>query len=110
MSRKELDEIGTLQSLATEQPNPFSAGLDTKSALDIARSINVEDKKVAAAVEPALPQIARAIDWIAEALSAGGRLIYVGAGTSARIAALDAVECPPTYNTSPGTVQFVVAG
>lgn len=110
MSRKELDEIGTLQSLATEQPNPFSAGLDTKSALDIARIINLEDKKVAAAVEPALPQIARAIDWIAEALSAGGRLIYVGAGTSARIAALDAVECPPTYNTSPGTVQFVVAG
>ncbi|MBV9573156.1 MAG: N-acetylmuramic acid 6-phosphate etherase [Acidobacteriales bacterium] len=110
MRRKELDEIRTLRSLATEQPNPFSAGLEGKSALDIARVINREDQKVAVAVESALPQIARAIDWIAEALSTGGRLIYVGAGTSARIAALDAVECPPTYNTDPRTVQFVVAG
>src|SRR5215471_19071741 len=110
MSRKALDEIRILESLATEQPNPFSAGLDTKSSLEIARTINLEDQKVACAVEPALPQIALAIDWIAQALSRGGRLIYVGAGTSARIAALDAVECPPTYNTSPSTVQFVVAG
>ena len=110
MSRKELDKIRILESLATEQPNPLSAELDTESAFDIARTINSEDKKVASAVEPALPQIARAIDWIAEALSSGGRLIYVGAGTSARIAALDAVECPPTYNTDPRTVQFLVAG
>jgi N-acetylmuramic acid 6-phosphate etherase len=110
MSRKELDEIRMLESLATEQPNLSSAELDTKSAFDIARILNSEDKKVASAVERALPQIARAIDWIAEALSCGGRLIYVGAGTSARIAALDAVECPPTYNTDPKTVQFLVAG
>jgi N-acetylmuramic acid 6-phosphate etherase len=110
MSRKELDEIRMLESLATEQSNLFSAELDTKSAFDIARILNSEDKKVASAVERALPQIARAIDWIAEALSCGGRLIYVGAGTSARIAALDAVECPPTYNTDPKTVQFLVAG
>ncbi|MBV9181434.1 MAG: N-acetylmuramic acid 6-phosphate etherase [Acidobacteria bacterium] len=110
MPPKQLDEIRILQSLATEQPNPLSAGLDKKSALNIARIINGEDQKVAVAVKAALPQIARAIEWIAEALSAGGRLIYVGAGTSARIAVLDAVECPPTFNTRPGAVQFVVAG
>ncbi len=72
--------------------------------------INTEDAKVAAAVKSALPQIARAIDVIATALKRGGRLIYVGAGTSGRIAALDAAECPPTFNTDPKTVQFVIAG
>jgi N-acetylmuramic acid 6-phosphate etherase len=65
---------------------------------------------VAGAIQNALPQIAHAIDAIAEAISAGGRLIYVGAGTSGRIAALDAAECPPTFNTDPKTVQFVIAG
>lgn len=87
-----------------------SAALDTKSALEIARLINREDAKVAAAVEQALPQIAKAIDAIAEAVGNGGRLIYVGAGTSGRIGALDASECPPTFNTDPATVQFVIAG
>ena len=110
MRRKDFAEIETLESLPTEQANPFARDLDEKSALEIARIINHEDQKVAVALEPVLPQVARAIDWITEALASGGRLIYVGAGTSARIAALDAVECPPTYNTRPGTVQFVVAG
>jgi N-acetylmuramic acid 6-phosphate etherase len=87
-----------------------SSGLDTLSALEIARVINHEDKKVATAVERALPQIARAIDAIADAIRAGGRLIYVGAGTSGRLAALDAAECPPTFNTDPRTVQYVIAG
>lgn len=87
-----------------------SAALDTKSALEIARLINREDAKVAAAVEQALPQIAKAMDAIAEAVGNGGRLIYVGAGTSGRIGALDASECPPTFNTDPATVQFVIAG
>lgn len=96
--------------LSTEKPNPASRRLDLKSSLEIARSINAEDAKVAAAVKRALPQIARAIDLIAEALKGGGRLIYVGAGTSGRIAALDAAECPPTFNTDPKTVQFVIAG
>ncbi|HET6936866.1 MAG TPA: N-acetylmuramic acid 6-phosphate etherase [Candidatus Angelobacter sp.] len=87
-----------------------SAALDTKSALEIARLINREDAKVAAAVEQALPQIAKAMDAIAEAVGNGGRLIYVGAGTSGRIGALDASECPPTFKTDPARVQFVIAG
>jgi N-acetylmuramic acid 6-phosphate etherase len=102
--------ISQLDQLATEQPNPASANLDTKSSLEIARIISSEDAKIAAAVERALPQIAQAIDWIAEALASGGRLIYVGTGTSGRIAALDAAECPPTFGTDPKMVQFVLAG
>lgn len=100
----------SLSQLSTEQMNLASANLDTKSALQIARIINAEDAKVAAAVKRALPQIASAIDLIAAALKRSGRLIYVGAGTSGRIAALDAAECPPTFNTNPKTVQFVIAG
>jgi len=100
----------TLSGLATEQPNPASADLDRKSALQIARVINAEDTKVAAAVKQALPKIAAAIDLIADSLRKGGRLIYVGTGTSGRIAALDAVECPPTFGTDPRTVQFIIAG
>jgi N-acetylmuramic acid 6-phosphate etherase len=99
-----------LHRLATERTNAASRQLDTKSSLEIARIINKEDAKVAAAVRRGLPQIAKAIDFIAAALERGGRLIYVGAGTSGRIAALDAVECPPTFNTDPKTVQFVIAG
>jgi N-acetylmuramic acid 6-phosphate etherase len=99
-----------LPSLTTEQQNSASQALDTKSALEIAAIINSEDAKVAAAVQQALPQIADAIDAIASALSRGGRLIYIGAGTSGRIAALDAVECPPTFSTDPKMVQFVIAG
>jgi N-acetylmuramic acid 6-phosphate etherase len=99
-----------LSQLATEQANPAARELDTKPALEIARIINAEDAKVAAAVEHVLPQIATAIDWAAHALRSGGRLIYVGAGTSGRIAALDAAECPPTFNTDPKMVQFVIAG
>jgi len=99
-----------ISQLSTEHPNRAAADLDLKSALEIARTINAEDAKVAAAVKRALPQIARAIDLIAAALKRGGRLIYVGAGTSGRIAALDAAECPPTFNTHPKTVQFVIAG
>lgn len=100
----------TIGDLGTEQQNRASAALDTLSALEIARVINQEDKKVAAAVERALPQIARAIDAIAAAIGNGGRLIYAGAGTSGRLAALDAAECPPTFNTDPKTVQYVIAG
>jgi N-acetylmuramic acid 6-phosphate etherase len=99
-----------LSGLATEQPNRASADLDLKSALEVARIINAEDAKVADAVQRALPQIARAIDLIANALRRGGRLIYVGAGTSGRIAALDAAEVPPTFNADPEAVQFVIAG
>ncbi len=100
----------SLSRLSTEQLNPASRNLDLKNSLDIARVINTEDAKASAAVKRALPQIARAIDLITSALKRGGRLIYVGAGTSGRIAALDASECPPTFNTNPKTVQFVIAG
>ncbi len=100
----------SLREVRTEARNPASADLDTRTALEIARIINAEDAKVAAAVEKALPRIALAIDAVAEAISGGGRLIYVGAGTSGRIAALDAAECPPTFHTDPETVQFVIAG
>ncbi len=100
----------SLNDLGTERQNVESAALDTLPALEIARIINRQDRKVALAVAQALPQIALAIDAIAEAIGAGGRLIYVGAGTSGRIAALDASECPPTFSTDPRTVQFVIAG
>jgi N-acetylmuramic acid 6-phosphate etherase len=98
------------RSLRTEQSNAASVDLDRKTSLEIARIINREDAKVAPAVKRALPQIAQAIDLIAAALSHGGRLIYVGTGTSGRIAALDAAECPPTFDTDPKLVQFVIAG
>jgi N-acetylmuramic acid 6-phosphate etherase len=99
-----------IAELGTERRNVASEELDTKSALRIAHIINKEDKKVAVAVEKALPQIALAIDAVAEAIAKGGRLLYVGAGTSGRIAALDASECPPTFNTDPKTIQYLIAG
>ena len=102
--------ITELQELMTESRNEASEGFDTKSALEIARIINHEDMKVANAVKKALPEIAQVIDTVARCLRDGGRLIYVGAGSSGRIAALDASECPPTYSTSPQTVQYVMAG
>lgn len=96
--------------LTTETANAASEGLDTKSALEIARIINHEDAKIAAAVKKALPEIAIVIDTVARSLRDGGRLIYVGAGSSGRIASLDASECPPTYSTSPSQVQYIMAG
>ena len=99
-----------LSRLTTEQTNLASTDLDMKSALEVVRVINAEDAKVVDAVQRALPQIARAVGLIANALQRGGRLIYVGAGTSGRIAALDAAECPPTFNVDPRTVQFIMAG
>jgi len=108
--RKSKKAPAKLSHLPTEQPNTAAQNLDLKSSLEIARIINAEEAKVAATVKPALPQIARGIDLIAKALKKGGRLIYVGAGTSGRLAALDASECPPTFNTDPRTVQFVIAG
>jgi N-acetylmuramic acid 6-phosphate etherase len=97
-----------LRRLRTEQPNQAANNLDQKSSLEIATIINAEDATVALAVTRALSQIARAIDQVTTALRRGGRLIYVGAGTSGRIAALDAVEILPTFNT--GSVRFIIAG
>ncbi len=99
-----------LHDITTENTNVASEGFDTKSALDIARIINHDDGKVAAAVKRALPEIAVVIDIVARSLRDGGRLIYVGAGSSGRIAALDASECPPSYSTSPSQVQYIMAG
>ncbi len=104
------DQASLLQHLMTESQNEASQGFDTKSALEIARIINHEDAKIAAAVKKAIPEIAQVIDQVARSLRDGGRLIYIGAGSSGRIAALDASECPPTYSTAPGQVQYIMAG
>ncbi len=94
----------------SELRNPASKNLDRLSAVQIVRLMNREDRKVADAVGRALPAIARAVDAIVKAIRAGGRLIYVGAGSSGRIAVLDAAECPPTFGTSPKLVQAFIAG
>jgi len=94
----------------TEQRNPRTRGLDAKSTLDILRAIHREDSMVAQAVVRAIPAIAKAVDAIAQALQRGGRLFYVGAGTSGRLAALDAAEIPPTFGTPARMVQAVIAG
>jgi N-acetylmuramic acid 6-phosphate etherase len=104
------DQATLLQQLTTESQNEASQGFDTKSALEIARIINHEDAKIAGAVRKALPEIAQVIDQVARSLRDGGRLIYIGAGSSGRIAALDSSECPPTYSTAPGQVQYIMAG
>jgi N-acetylmuramic acid 6-phosphate etherase len=106
----EKDQASLLQELTTESQNEASQGFDTKSALEIARIINHEDAKIAGAVKKALPEIAQVIDQVTRSFREGGRLIYIGAGSSGRIAALDASECPPTYSTVPGQVQYIMAG
>jgi len=102
--------MSRLPSRATEQRNPRTRGLDSKSTLDILRAIHREDATVAHAVARALPEIARAVDAISRALQNGGRLFYVGAGTSGRLASLDAAEIPPTFGTPGRSVQAVIAG
>lgn len=96
--------------LTTEQTNPLTAEIDRIPTLDALRIINAEDQKVAAAVAVVLPAVARAVDAVAERLGRGGRLIYVGAGTSGRLGILDASECPPTFGVPPDMVQGVIAG
>ncbi len=95
---------------ATEKRNTRTRGIDRKSTSGILRAIHREDASVAGAVQAALPAIARAVDAIAASLRRGGRLFYVGAGTSGRLAALDAAEIPPTFGTPPRLVQAVIAG
>jgi len=99
-----------LRQLTTEQILSAASKLDQMSSLEIVQLMNDEDATVAAAVRRALPQIARAIDVVADGLRHGGRLIYVGAGTSGRLGALDASEIPPTYNISSCSVQYIMAG
>jgi N-acetylmuramic acid 6-phosphate etherase len=94
----------------TEQRNPRSRGLDRKSTLEILRVLNREDARVAIAVRRELPKISRAVDAIVNSFREGGRLFYVGAGTSGRLAVLDAAEWPPTFGTPPKMVQAIIAG
>src|SRR5207248_10437156 len=96
--------------LQTEGRNPSSSNLDELTALEIVRLMNAEDATVAAAVATQAETIARAIDVIADRLRQGGRLVYVGAGTSGRLGVLDATECPPTFNSPPGQVVGLIAG
>ena len=99
-----------LEDLLTEQPNPRSASIDSLPTEAALRIINTEDQQVAVAVEREIPAIARAVDAIVAAIEKGGRLFYLGAGTSGRLGVLDASECPPTYSVPPEMVQGIMAG
>ncbi len=99
-----------MKDLITESVNPLTLDIDRKDSLEIVRLINAEDAKVAAAVEKVLPQIAQAVDLIVSALQNGGRLFYIGAGTSGRLGIVDASECPPTYGVDFELVQGLIAG
>jgi N-acetylmuramic acid 6-phosphate etherase len=96
--------------LLTESRNPRSESIDTLSSLEIVKLMNSEDAKVVEAVEAEAQLVAQAIDWAEDRLRRGGRLIYVGAGTSGRLGVLDASECPPTFRTPPGMVVGLIAG
>jgi N-acetylmuramic acid 6-phosphate etherase len=99
-----------LQKLSTEQRNPFSMDIDARSTTDILTIINSEDKKVALAVETQIPFIASAVELVVNSFLNGGRLIYVGAGTSGRVGVVDASECPPTFGVPFDMVQGMIAG
>ena len=109
MSSRAKQSTGTERRL-TEKRNPASKNLDRMSAVQIVRLMNREDHKVAAAVAREIPSIARAVEAIAAKILSGGRLIYVGAGSSGRIAVLDASECPPTFGTPARLVRALIAG
>jgi N-acetylmuramic acid 6-phosphate etherase len=96
--------------MVTEQRNPRSMGIDRRSTLEILQIMNEEDAAVTQAVRQALPQIAQAVEMITGRLRGGGRLFYVGAGTSGRLGILDAAECVPTFSTPPELVQGLIAG
>ncbi len=102
--------MAELGNLPTEARNPASERIDEVSTLEMLRVIHAADEEAAAAVERELPRIAAAVDAIADRMEAGGRLFYLGAGTSGRLGVLDASECPPTYNTPPELVQGIIAG
>ena len=102
--------LQTLSTLITEQRNPNSMHVDSLSALKIVQLMNEEDKQVPLAIEKCLPQIAQAVECIVSAFQQGGRLVYIGAGTSGRLGVLDASECPPTFGVSPEMVKGIIAG
>ena len=102
--------LQTLSTLITEQRNTNSMHVDSLSALEIVQLMNDEDKQVPLAIEKCLPQIAQAVECIVAAFQQGGRLVYIGAGTSGRLGVLDASECPPTFGVSPEMVKGIIAG
>jgi N-acetylmuramic acid 6-phosphate etherase len=102
--------LSAFDEYTTERRNEVSFDIDSKTAREIVTIINSEDKKVPFAVEKILPEIAALVDDIVDAFRRGGRLIYIGAGTSGRLGVLDASECPPTYGVDPGMVQGLIAG
>ena len=102
--------LQTLSTLITEQRNPNSMNVDCLSVLEIVQLMNEEDKQVPLAIEKCLPQIAQAVECIVAAFQQGGRLVYIGAGTSGRLGVLDASECPPTFGVSPEMVKGIIAG
>ena len=102
--------LQTLSTLITEQRNPNSMHVDSLSALEIVQLMNQEDKQVPLAIEKCLPQIAQAVEHIVAAFQQGGRLVYIGAGTSGRLGVLDASECPPTFGVPPEMVKGIIAG
>ncbi len=104
------DHARALERALTEQRNPASERLDEMSTLEIVDLMNDQDRQVPAAVRAAREQIARAVELVVEAFRGGGRLFYVGAGTSGRLGVLDAAECPPTFGTDPDQVQGIIAG
>ncbi len=99
-----------LDKLLTEQLNPASTSIDTLPTMEMLAVINREDRKVAEAVAQVIPAIAKAVDAIVAAMERGGRLFYIGAGTSGRLGVLDAAECPPTFSVPPELVQGIIAG
>ncbi|MGM0901574.1 N-acetylmuramic acid 6-phosphate etherase [Mesobacillus maritimus] len=99
-----------LKALTTESRNERSMQIDTAQPMDILRIMNEEDQKIAKAVETVLPEVEIAVTYAFESFKQGGRLIYMGAGTSGRLGVLDAVECPPTFSTDPNMVQGIIAG
>src|SRR5882724_4321741 len=109
-AKKRAQERHFAEQRLTEQRNAASRNLDRMTAREIMRLMNREDRKVAAAVGRELPAIARAVEAIVSGIRKGGRLIYVGAGSSGRMGVLDAAECPPTFGTSPSLVQALIAG
>lgn len=99
-----------LKNMSTETRNPNTMDLDMMSPLELVTAMNREDAKVPQAIQPALPQIAQCVTWAIASIESGGRIVYMGAGTSGRLGVLDAVECPPTFGVSPDLVVGLIAG
>ena len=108
--KEETQSMIDLSKLTTESRNPDTMNLDSMTSIEIAQVMNHEDAKIAGAIEKVLPEIATAIDWATQSLQQGGRIVYIGAGTSGRLGLLDAVECPPTFGVSPDLVVGLIAG